>query len=29
MADLSVEFAGMHFPNPFLLASAPRRGPVR
>ena len=23
MADLSVEFAGMHFPNPFLLASAP------
>jgi dihydropyrimidine dehydrogenase (NAD+) subunit PreA len=23
MADLSVEFAGMHFPNPFMLASAP------
>jgi dihydropyrimidine dehydrogenase (NAD+) subunit PreA len=23
MADLSVDFLGMHFPNPFLLASAP------
>ncbi|MEW6568919.1 MAG: NAD-dependent dihydropyrimidine dehydrogenase subunit PreA [Chloroflexota bacterium] len=23
MANLSVEFAGMHFPNPFMLASAP------
>jgi len=23
MTDLSVEFAGMHFPNPFMLASAP------
>lgn len=23
MADLSVVFAGMHFPNPFMLASAP------
>ena len=23
MADLSVDFAGMHFPNPFVLASAP------
>ncbi len=23
MADLSVDFVGMHFPNPFMLASAP------
>jgi dihydropyrimidine dehydrogenase (NAD+) subunit PreA len=23
MANLSVEFVGMHFPNPFMLASAP------
>jgi len=23
MTDLSVEFVGMHFPNPFMLASAP------
>ena len=23
MADLSIEFAGMRFPNPFMLASAP------
>ena len=23
MADLNVEFVGMHFPNPFMLASAP------
>ncbi len=23
MADLSVDFVGMHFPNPFILASAP------
>ncbi|HEY48257.1 MAG: hypothetical protein AMJ88_10745 [Anaerolineae bacterium SM23_ 63] len=23
MADLSIVFAGMHFPNPFMLASAP------
>ena len=23
MTDLSVDFAGMHFPNPFMLASAP------
>ena len=23
MADLAVRFAGMHFPNPFMLASAP------
>lgn len=23
MADLSVDFAGMYFPNPFMLASAP------
>jgi dihydropyrimidine dehydrogenase (NAD+) subunit PreA len=23
MADLSIDFVGMHFPNPFLLASAP------
>ena len=23
MADLSIDFVGMHFPNPFMLASAP------
>ena len=23
MADLSVDFVGMYFPNPFMLASAP------
>jgi dihydropyrimidine dehydrogenase (NAD+) subunit PreA len=23
MADLSVDFVGMRFPNPFMLASAP------